>query len=223
MTYTSKLKVIVGKNLRQKTYDKRDYFNLPIANFPFICSNIPAAPAYEVYISQMKRCSRACGSYHNFLDRGLLLARNQLNQGSLLVSWSHHFVNLTVVTMTWLTTMEYLCHKWPHIYSPCRKHFPVRPHSIFITGFVTRLTRRVPLVEQELLTLSEHMSSPPVFSGVRVTRSLVVYVCFVDRCLSFCTFSFGQCVFCSSLIYGFRLPLWYLQTFRKIKFIFVAF
>ena len=32
------------------------------------------------------------------------------------------------------------------------------------------------------------MSSPPVFSGVRVTRSLVLYVCFVDRCLSFCTF-----------------------------------
>jgi hypothetical protein len=31
----------------------------------------------------------------------------------------------------------------------------------------------------------------PRFSGVRVTRSLVLYVCFVDRCLSFCTFSFG--------------------------------
>jgi hypothetical protein len=31
--------------------------------------------------------------------------------------------------------------------------------------------------------------SPPVFSGVHVTRSLVLYVCFVDRCLSFCTFS----------------------------------
>ena len=59
------------------------------------------------------------------------------------------------------------------------------------------------LVEQELLTLSEHMSSPPVFSEVRVTRSLVLYVCFVVRCLSFCTFSFDHCVFCSSSIYGF--------------------
>jgi hypothetical protein len=29
----------------------------------------------------------------------------------------------------------------------------------------------------------------PVFSGVRVTRSLVLCVCFVDRCWSFCTFS----------------------------------
>jgi hypothetical protein len=27
---------------------------------------------------------------------------------------------------------------------------------------------------------TEHLSSPPVFSGVRVSRSLVLYVCFVD-------------------------------------------
>ena len=74
------------------------------------------------------------------------------------------------------------------------------------------LTRRVPLVEQELLTLPEHLSSPLVFSVVRGTRSLVLYVCFVDRCLTFCTFSFGHCVVCSSSIYRFRLPLWYLQT-----------
>ena len=52
-----------------------------------------------------------------------------------------------------------------------------------------------------------HPSSLPVFSGVRVTRSLVLYVCFVDRCLSFCTFSFGHCVVCSTSIYGFWLPL----------------
>jgi hypothetical protein len=55
------------------------------------------------------------------------------------------------------------------------------PNSWLITGFVTRLTWRASLVEQELLTLPEHLSSPPVFSGVRVTRSLVLFVCFVDR------------------------------------------
>jgi hypothetical protein len=50
-----------------------------------------------------------------------------------------------------------------------------------------------------------------VLSGVCVTRSLVLCVYFVDRCLSFCHFSFGHCVICPS-IYGFWLPLWYLQT-----------
>ena len=34
-----------------KLYDKRDDFNFPIVNFPFTCSNIPAAPAYMEYIS----------------------------------------------------------------------------------------------------------------------------------------------------------------------------
>jgi hypothetical protein len=65
--------------LRTKLYDKRDDFNFPIVNFPFICSNIPAAPAYGVYISQMIRYSRACGSYQDILDRGLLLTRKLLN------------------------------------------------------------------------------------------------------------------------------------------------
>ena len=59
------------------------------------------------------------------------------------------------------------------------------PHSCQTTGFVTILTRRLPLVEQELLTLPEHMSLPPVNSGVRISRCLDLYVCFVD---SFCVF-----------------------------------
>ena len=74
-------------------------------------------------------------------------------------------------------------------------------------------------MEQELLFLPEHLSSPPVFSGVPVTRSLVLYVCFVDRYLSFCTFSFGHCVVCSSSIYRFWLPLWYLQLFLYCVYI----
>jgi hypothetical protein len=64
---------------------RRDYFNFPIVSFPFICSNIPGAPAYGVYIYQLIRYSRACGSYQDFLDRGLLLTRKLLNQGFLLV------------------------------------------------------------------------------------------------------------------------------------------
>ena len=91
---------------------------------------------------------------------------------------------------------------------------------------------------QELLTLPEHLSSPPVFSGVRVTRSLVLCVCFVDRCLYFFFLTIvlsvllrytdsdylplvycGHCVVCSSAIYGFWLPLWYLQTLlNEIKY-----
>ena len=59
-------------------------------------------------------------------------------------------------------------------------------------------------------TLPEHLSSSRFCCGVHVTRSFVLCVCFVDRCLSLCPFSFGICVVCSSSIYGFWLPLWYL-------------
>ena len=81
--------------------------------------------------------------------------------------------------------------------------------------FRSRLTRWVPLVEQELLILPKHIRSPPVFSGVCVTRSIVFCVCFIDRCLSLCTFSCGHCIVCSSSIYRFWLPLWYLQTLLR--------
>jgi hypothetical protein len=96
--------------LRTKLYDKRDDFNFPIVNFPFICSNIPAAPTYGVYISQMIRYSRAC-SYQDFLDRELLLTRKLLNQRFLLIRLKSSLRNFSVATMTWLTVMEYLCHK----------------------------------------------------------------------------------------------------------------
>jgi hypothetical protein len=46
--------------------------------------------------------------------------------------------------------------------------------------------------------------------------SLVLCVCFVDRCLSFCPFSFSHYVVWPSSIYGFWLPVWYLQTFLYI-------
>jgi hypothetical protein len=62
------LKIDSEGQLRTKLYDKRDYFNFPIVYFPFICSNIPAAPAYGVYISQLIYYSGACGSYQDFLE-----------------------------------------------------------------------------------------------------------------------------------------------------------
>jgi hypothetical protein len=58
-----------------------------MVNFLFACSYIPAAHVYGVYISQLIRYSRVCGSYH---DRGLLLTRKLLNQGLLMIelkSW----------------------------------------------------------------------------------------------------------------------------------------
>ena len=105
-----------------------------------------------------------------------------VKQQSLTHKWYDYFKDLTV--------MEYLCHIWPRICSTFHKHFRSYPHPWLITGFVTRWRWRVPPVEQTLLTVSEHLGSSPFFSRVRGTRSVVLYVCFIYRCLSFCTFSF---------------------------------
>ena len=65
------------------------------------------------------------------------------------------------------------------------------------------LYSRVPYAEQELLTLV-------VNHRVHVAWSLIFCV-FLCRSI-FVIFSFGHCIVCPS-IYGFRLLLWYLQTF----------
>ena len=148
----------------------------------------------------MIRYSRACGSYQDVLDRRLLLTRKLLDQGFLMVKLKsslekdygrhHDSVDRYGISVS-----------NDHGYVPLVANSSWSfPHSRLITWFVTILTRRVPLEEHELFTLPEHMSSPSIFSGVRATRSLVLYVCFVNRCLCVCAFSFGHCV-CSS-IYG---------------------
>ena len=130
------------------------------------------------------------------------------------ISLFHKFNETWQILLSFTNT---LCYKSPRICSTCRKHFPVL--CSFITRFVTRLKRRVPPVEQELPTLPEHLSSPPVFSVVCVTRSFVVcpFVLFLLVIVlsvfwSLCCLSFGHCVVCPSSIYGFWLSFWYLQT-----------
>jgi len=59
-----------------KLYDRRDYLNFLIVNFPFICSNIPA-----VFISQLIGHYKFCVSYQDFIYGGLLLSIKTQNQG----------------------------------------------------------------------------------------------------------------------------------------------
>jgi hypothetical protein len=67
--------------LSTKIYYKRDDFNFKIINLPNMCSNIPASPAYGVYISQLIRYARASSNYSDFLKRHLHLRNRLLDQG----------------------------------------------------------------------------------------------------------------------------------------------
>ena len=68
-------------NLVTRLYDKRDDFNFPIVNFPFLGSNIPPAPAYGVYVSQLVRYAKVCCKYQDFVDTGKLLTNKLFSQG----------------------------------------------------------------------------------------------------------------------------------------------
>ena len=130
-------------------------------NFP--CSNIPAAPVYGVYLSQLMHYFRACGSYHECLDIGLLLTKKLLYIGFLFAklksSFRRFYDHHNVLVNHYGTSMSYM------------NTFRSFSHLCYITGFVNRIARRVPLVE--------HMSSPIVFDSVRVTRSFAL-------CVKFC-------------------------------------
>jgi hypothetical protein len=56
-----------------------------ISIFPLRTFHFSAAPAYGIEISQRMQYSGVCGSYHDFLDKGLLLTRKLLNQEFIVV------------------------------------------------------------------------------------------------------------------------------------------
>ena len=49
-----------------KIYDKRDYFNFEIVNFPYLDGDIPRSPSYCVYTSQLIRFARVCSKVDDF-------------------------------------------------------------------------------------------------------------------------------------------------------------
>ena len=93
--------------------------------------------------------------------------------------------------MTWLTAMEYLCHKWPGICSTCGNHFPV------LSSFMTyhRVCNKINTTGTTSGAGAAYPSTTPEFTPD--CRSLFVLLSF---------FSFGHCFFCPSSIYGFWLP-----------------
>ena len=70
-----------SNNIRTKLYDKHDTFGFHIVNFPFMSSNIPSAPAYGVYASQLIHYARCWSNYSDFLSRHRALVTRFLPRG----------------------------------------------------------------------------------------------------------------------------------------------
>ena len=80
-----------NNNITTKLYGKRDVFGFHIVSFPFMSSNIPSAPAYGVYASQLIRYARCCSNYSDFLSRHKALVTRLLSQGYRINRLSNTF------------------------------------------------------------------------------------------------------------------------------------
>ena len=83
-----------SNNIMIKLYYKRDSFGFHIVNFPFMSSNIPSAPVYGVYASQLIRYARCCSNYSDFLLRHMALVTRLLSQGYKVNHLSNTFKKL---------------------------------------------------------------------------------------------------------------------------------
>ena len=67
--------------VKTKIYDKRDYFDFNIVNFPCLDSDVPRSASYGVYISQLIRFARVSSHIDDFNTRIKILTAKLLRQG----------------------------------------------------------------------------------------------------------------------------------------------
>ena len=67
---------ISNGKLHTRIYDKRDDFSFPIVNFPFLDGDVPLAPSYGVYVSQLVRFACVCSDVIDFNERNQCITGN---------------------------------------------------------------------------------------------------------------------------------------------------
>jgi hypothetical protein len=134
---------------REKLSGKRDDFNFPFVNFPFICSNVPAVSMQYTYLNWYG--IPACATNQDFLDIGL--AKLDVDTEPRVPSGQVNVICFALGITTWVTTMEYMCHKWQIC---CCFHSSILP--AYYCGCITRVILRAQIAEKELYTLSKHLS-----------------------------------------------------------------
>ena len=67
--------------VKTKIYDKRDYFDFDIVNFPFLDGDVPRSASYGVYISQPIRFARVSSHVDYFNTRNKVLTAKLLRRG----------------------------------------------------------------------------------------------------------------------------------------------
>ena len=98
-----------SNNIATKLNDKRDAFGFHNVNFPFMSSNIPSAPAYGVYASQLIHYARCCSNYSDFLLRHRALVTRLVSQGYKVNRLSNTFKKFNVRHTDLVWTIQEKC------------------------------------------------------------------------------------------------------------------
>ena len=61
-------------------YDKWDYFNFEVVNFPVLDGDDPRSPSYGVNVPQFIRFAKVCSNVSDFNDRNQYLTAKLLKQ-----------------------------------------------------------------------------------------------------------------------------------------------
>ena len=88
-----------------RLYDKRDDFDFPIVNFPYLSSNIPESPAYGVFVLQLIRYARVCSKIWRFFVQRIYSGFKVIEDGIFFI-----FGNSMVVMKTLFTNVSHMCH-----------------------------------------------------------------------------------------------------------------
>jgi hypothetical protein len=141
----------------------------------------------HVQIIQLKLYYRRLW-FLSWFSRQRVASNNRIywKRGSYWLSLAHNFKSFTVAIMTCLTGADSRCYnKWSRILGVTTNDhgyvpfvvitIPPFPHSWFITGFVTRVTRRIPQWSRNCLPVWSTWVHPR-FSGVHDALPLVFCV-----------------------------------------------
>ena len=151
----------------------------PIVNFPFLCSNIPAALAHGVSSdNSFAILEPVANTMTSLIEPGCWLISCS-DRDMIPRDYGHHSRNSMVAAVIWLTVTEYLFNRL-NGYVPSTLLAYSLFHWISLLPELTWSARRVSYKKQEMLTLPVHLISPQFLRGP--CRS------------SFYRCSFGHCI-----------------------------
>jgi len=175
----------VGGVLKTRLYGRRDDFDFPVVDCPFLDGDVPSSPACGVCVSRLVRCSGACGSCRDFLRRSVLLA----GVFSIGVSWR----------LDWDRCLRVFWGRCRRLALPCRVSVAAVADGVCgpwccCRGCVSFLDAtwgaswRVPRSGREVFALPERLVSSLVFMEVPVVLSFVSPCFMLWSCLLFFSF-----------------------------------